>query len=136
MKIGELAKLARVGVETVRFYQRRGLLPVPPKRPGGTREYSDALLLDLQVIRRCVALGLTLEQARALMKLRRVPRGSCRAIHEQLRQAASQLEHERRVLEGRLLAVERLLAACATPGRIDACALLRALEIDPGITPA
>jgi MerR family transcriptional regulator, mercuric resistance operon regulatory protein len=82
MTIGRLAREAGVSIETVRYYQRRGLLPTPRKPPGGTRRYSTDALARLQFIRRAQELGFTLREIVELLKL---GDGSCadtRAIAE------------------------------------------------------
>jgi MerR family mercuric resistance operon transcriptional regulator len=69
--IGRFARDAGVGVETVRYYQRRGLLPVPAHGATAYREYDDALLRRLRFIRRVQAAGFTLEEIRELLRLDR-----------------------------------------------------------------
>src|SRR5688572_3289015 len=69
MSVGQLAKAAGVGVETVRYYQRRGLLSVPAKPVSGQRHYSDASLRQIAFIRRAQELGFTLEEIRHLLTL-------------------------------------------------------------------
>lgn len=67
--IGGLAKAAGVGVETVRFYQRRGLLPEPARPPGEVRRYGDAELKRLRFIRSAQAAGFTLNEIKELLDL-------------------------------------------------------------------
>jgi len=67
MTIGRLAAAADVGVETIRYYQRRQLLPVPAK--SGVRRYSTDILERIQFIKRSQALGFTLEEVRELLRL-------------------------------------------------------------------
>jgi len=69
MRIGELAKTVDVNVETVRYYQRIGLLALPGKPYGGMRSYSDADLQRLRFIRRAQQLGFSLEDIRELLEL-------------------------------------------------------------------
>lgn len=128
MKLGELARRAGVGVETVRFYQRKGLLGTPVREPGRTRDYPPEVLADLCLIRRCVGLGLTLAQTEALMRLRRTGRAPCSAAHDLLHEGAACMREERRVLDERIAAIERLLSSCANAGPVTACALLKTLE--------
>jgi MerR family mercuric resistance operon transcriptional regulator len=71
MTIGRFAREAGVGVETVRYYQRRGLLPVPAHGVSAYREYGDELLRRLRFIRRVRAAGFTLEEIRELLRLDR-----------------------------------------------------------------
>src|SRR5437762_13512430 len=69
--IGELARRAGVGVETVRYYQRRGIFPEPPRQHRGTREYSPEALELLRFIRRARGLGFTIREVERLVALRR-----------------------------------------------------------------
>src|SRR5688572_7473329 len=69
MTIGRLAKLAGVNVETVRYYQRRGLLREPSKPAGGQRRYAPAVAQQIGFIRRAQQLGFSLEEVKSLMDL-------------------------------------------------------------------
>jgi len=69
MTIGQLARAAEVNVETVRYYQRVGLLPVPPRPQGGYRCYSDADLSRLRFIRRAKTTGFPLKDIQVLLQL-------------------------------------------------------------------
>lgn len=62
MKIGELARLADVTIDTVRFYERRGVLPPAPRRPSGYREYDDAAAERIRFARQMQSVGLTLDE--------------------------------------------------------------------------
>jgi MerR family transcriptional regulator, mercuric resistance operon regulatory protein len=69
MRIGELARTVDVNVETIRYYQRIGLLGLPEKPYGGMRSYSDEDLQRLRFIRRAQQLGFSLEDIRELLEL-------------------------------------------------------------------
>lgn len=75
MQIGELAEQAGVNVQTVRFYERRRLLPEPPRTHSGYREYGEQELKQLRFIRQAKALGFTLEEIRDIIRSR--GRGQC-----------------------------------------------------------
>jgi DNA-binding transcriptional MerR regulator len=70
MTIGQLARAAGVGVETVRYYQRRALIPVPPRPMRAVRRYPQETLERLAFIRRAQEVGFTLEEISSLMELR------------------------------------------------------------------
>jgi MerR family mercuric resistance operon transcriptional regulator len=91
LTIGELARRAGVGVETVRYYQRRGLFPEPPRQHRGTREYTPAALELLRFIRRARGLGFTIREVERLVVLRRARRDS-RELVTILRSKAHELE--------------------------------------------
>jgi MerR family transcriptional regulator, mercuric resistance operon regulatory protein len=69
LTIGKVARAAGVSVETVRYYQRSGLVPEPPRPAGGVRRYSDEIVARLRFIRRAQELGFTLAEIRRLLAL-------------------------------------------------------------------
>ena len=69
MRIGELSRRAGVAVDTVRYYEKRGLLPRPRRTPGGFRDYDDGAVGRLAAIARAKALGFTLAETGALLRL-------------------------------------------------------------------
>ncbi|MCH8048022.1 MAG: MerR family transcriptional regulator, partial [Planctomycetes bacterium] len=77
LTIGQLARRAEVGVETVRFYEREGLLEEPARRPSGYRQYDEGVVDRLRFIRRAKQLGFTLKEIRELLSLRLDPATTC-----------------------------------------------------------
>ena len=75
MQIGELAQQAGVSIQTVRFYERRKLLPEPMRKESGYREYGESELKQLRFIRQAKALGFSLDEIREIIKSR--SRGQC-----------------------------------------------------------
>ena len=69
MKIGEVAKQSEVGIETIRYYEREGLLAEPKRRPSGYRQYDQSVVARLKFIRRAKELGFTLAEIRELLGL-------------------------------------------------------------------
>ena len=123
--IGGLAKAARVGVETVRYYQRRGLLAEPARPPGEVRRYGEADLKRLKFIRHAQAAGFTLNEIGELIALDESDdRARARAL-AQARVAAidgkiAELRQARDALAG-------LASACAST-RGGPCPILRAFD--------
>jgi MerR family mercuric resistance operon transcriptional regulator len=126
--IGQLAKAAGVNIETVRYYHRRGLIPVPPKRLGGRRHYPDSALRQIAFIRRAQNLGFTLEEIASLLKIaadgRDCDGGRALAQRklEELDQRAAVLARMRRELAALLKKCEDTEGAgpCAFGAAIDA----------------
>lgn len=134
MTIGRVAKLAGVGVETIRFYEREGLIEEPPRRASGYRQYPTDTVDQLRFIRRAKELGFTLKEVKELMSLRDgggTRRGEVRKIAEarmrDIDQKLARLQAMRRALSG-------LVESCAC-GRRPACPILEALN-DPEDEPA
>ena len=84
MKIGELARLAQCSVETVRYYEKAGLLPPAARSDSNYRYYGDAHVARLRFIRNCRALDMTHEEVRALLGLVDQPENSCSGVNRVL----------------------------------------------------
>ena len=126
MTIGQLAKAAGVGVETIRYYQRRGILPTPSKPVGGHRHYPEAVLQHLAFIRRAQQLGFSLEEIVALLAMR----DGTRCAEGRAHAARKVVEIEARLQElGRMRRqLKAIVAKCDANKRRAACPLIRALE--------
>lgn len=109
LTIGELARRAGVGVETVRYYQRRGIFPEPPRQPRAIREYPPECLELLRFIRRARSLGFTIREVERLVALRRAP-SEQREVAAMLRAKAGELEQQVALLEGTISTL-RVLSA-------------------------
>ena len=112
MTIGSLAKAAGLNVETIRYYQRRGLLDEPRKPLGGHRRYSPDALRILAFIRRAQQLGFSLEEVKSLLALARgantrATRELAEKKHELLGTRVAQLNKMRRQLERLISASKR-----------------------------
>ena len=77
MKIGELSRLTGTNVETIRYYERDGLLPIPARSEGNYRIYGDAHVQRLSFIRRCRSLDMTLDEIRVLQHFKESPQENC-----------------------------------------------------------
>lgn len=126
MTIGGLAKAAGVNVETIRYYQRRGLILEPNKPAGGHRRYSQAALERVHFIRRAQQLGFTLEEVGGLLDL---------ADGKNCREVQQLAERKLEVIESRLAELARiqarlreLIAACAANTGPGPCPLIATLN--------
>lgn len=128
MKIGELAQQTGVAIDTVRYYERQGLLPAPARRPSGYRSYQSADVGRLRFVRRAKALGFTLEEIRELLELsghREDDMGSLKAAAEhKLADVEAKLSELTRIRDG----LRTLVEACPGHGALEACPILHALD--------
>jgi Cu(I)-responsive transcriptional regulator len=130
MRIGEVAECAGVNVQTLRYYERRGLLPSPTRRPSGYREYSPETVALVRFIKRAQHLGFSLRDVEELLGLRKNlsrNRAAVRAIA--VRQVADIAARIRR-----LAAMQKTLEQLATEcecGSISTCPIIEALDDDP-----
>jgi Cd(II)/Pb(II)-responsive transcriptional regulator len=126
MKIGELAKATGTAVDTIRYYEREGLLPEARRTEANYRDYDEAHAQRLAFIRHCRCLDMTLDEIRALLRYKDAPAEDCGPVDQVL---DAHIAHVvRRIAE--LKALERelreLRSCCQTPG--GACGILDGLE--------
>jgi MerR family mercuric resistance operon transcriptional regulator len=123
--IGTLARSAGVGVETVSYYQRRGLLPEPAGRKGAFRVYGEAEVVRLRFIRRAQALGFSLEEISSLLALdEETDRESARAL---AKTKIADVEARIRQLQEVLRALRGLVNSCEHTGAPEPCPILHTL---------
>lgn len=129
LSAGALAREAGVNVETLRYYERRGLLPLPPRTEAGYRRYPAETVRRLRFMKRAQALGFSLEEIRDLLGLRVRPRGrSCAEVRRCASAKAAEVETKIHDLRRMKRALDRLVAACAGRGPVGTCPILDALE--------
>jgi MerR family copper efflux transcriptional regulator len=130
LTIGKLARKAGVGIDTVRYYERNGLLSPTSRSSAGYRRYGELEFARLRFIRRAQKLGFTLKEIRSLLALsaRRSVAQVKRAAQAKLDDVDSKLADLQRVRAGLALLVE----ACPGHGQPAECPILRALADEEG----
>lgn len=106
MRIGELARLAGTNVDTIRYYERDGLLPVPARSEGNYRIYGEVHVQRLFFIRRCRSLDMTLDEIRILLHFKESPQENCSDVNHLLDRHighVAQRIQELHELEGQLI---------------------------------
>lgn len=128
LTIGQVAKEAGVGVETLRYYEREGLVKEPPRRASGYRQYSEDVVKRIHFIKRAQDLGFSLKEIAELLALRVDPQTP--SIEVKRRAEAKLVDIERKVEE--LLRMKRALQQitqlCTGQGPISECPILDVLE--------
>ena len=128
MKIGELAKTAQTQTETIRYYEREGLLPEAARTDANYRIYDESHVQRLAFIRHCRSLDMTLAEIRALLNFKDAPDGNCADVNalldEHIGHVASRIR-ELRALEKDL---KRLREQCASGQAGASCGILSGLE--------
>ncbi len=128
--IGMLSKLTGVNIETIRYYERDGILPQPPRTEGGHRVYADDHRRRLQFVKRARQLGFTLAEVRGLLSLADGGDYTCGEVHEI---TLKHLDEVRRKIGG-LRVMKRVLdemAALCEGGTVPDCPIIDALY-EPG----
>ncbi len=125
LTIGRLAKRAGVNVETVRYYQRIGLLDEPPRPPGGFRHYPPEAVARLRFIRRAQQLGFRLQEIRELLDL---ADGPCTDVQARARQTRERIQRQITDLQSLRDTLDTLLAACEREGNTRHCPIVESLQ--------
>lgn len=125
LSIGQVAKAADVNVETIRYYQRRGLVTEPNKPLGGHRRYSDGDVNALRFIKRAQVLGFTLEEIENLLRLDGA--NSCSNTHDLAMYKLNMIEAKMADLAAMRDALAGLVRRCELGNRLGRCPIIQAL---------
>jgi Cu(I)-responsive transcriptional regulator len=136
MNIGELARAADTKAETIRYYERIGLLPAPPRTAGNYRDYSSGHVSRLIFTRRARDLGFSVEQIRALLDLADRKEQSCEAVDAIARDHLADVKRKLADLAALRRELDSIIGQCRH-GTIAECRILEALAprrltVDPG----
>ncbi len=128
LTIGQLAGRGEVGVETVRFYERKGLLAEPDRRPSGYRQYDEDVVDRLRFIKRAKELGFTLNEIKELLSLRLDPMTTCADVKMRAEEKIDDIQARIRTLQRMKKALVKVTKACNGTGSADECPILEAIE--------
>lgn len=136
MKIGEMAKQAGLPAETVRYYEKIGLLPAPERDANGYRSYRDQHLDRLLFIRRCRNLDMTQDEIRELIRLAEQPEADCSEVDALLTRHLDHVRERLRELTSLEATLEQLQQACSNGRTVRECGILGGLAAGPDQLPA
>lgn len=128
LTIGAIAKEAGVGIDTIRYYERSGLLPEPQRRASGYRDYSAETVKQLRFIRRAKELGFTLDEIGELMSLSVQREDGVKGVKASAEAKLAVVEAKLKELQRIRLGLKKLIAACPGHGRLDQCPIIAALS--------
>ncbi len=128
LKTGELAKRAGVNIETLRFYERKGLLPKPPQRASGYREYPTESVALIRFIKRAQELGFSLAEVRELLALRVQPGTTCAEVRERAEHKLLDVRQKIADLKAIERALNKVTATCTGRGPLSECPILENLD--------
>lgn len=128
LTIGEVARRAEVNVETIRFYEREGLLSQPARPARGFRHYPNDTIERVRFIRKAKALGFSLEEIQQLLSLRATTGAKCEAVRTRALSKVAQVEQKLRDLRRLRTALVRLADSCHGECEVDECGILESLS--------
>ena len=128
LTIGTVAKETGIGIETIRFYERKGLIKPPPRNASGYRQYSKDVIKRIRFIKNAKELGFSLKEISELLSLRLTSRSKCSQVRKNTSDKISEVERKIETLQKMRKALKKLLLACDTNTRSADCPILKALE--------
>src|SRR6266498_1520906 len=128
LSISQVAAAADVNVQTIRYYERRGLFPTPRRTPAGYRQYADDAVARLRFIKHAQDLGFSLSEIQQLLGLRVRHGAACDTVERKTRSKIEIVQQRIRDLQRMKRTLERLAAACAARRPTDDCPILEVLE--------
>jgi Cd(II)/Pb(II)-responsive transcriptional regulator len=133
MRIGQLAQLVGIDTQTIRFYERQGLLPPPNRQENGYRAYTEKHVERLAFIRRCRILDLSLAEIHELQRYQDDPHQPCTAVNGLLDEHISHVRSRITALQALETELVSLRASCNDGREVEACGILA--RINEGSTP-
>ena len=128
LTIGRLAKKVNVNVETIRYYERRGLMPEPPRSESGYRHYPQESVARIRFIIHAKELGFSLKEVAELLSLRVDRLNTCNDVKRMAEIKIADIEERIRTLLDMKNALMKLKAECNGRGPVGECPILEALE--------
>jgi DNA-binding transcriptional MerR regulator len=127
LRIGQLAARTGCGVETIRYYERAGVIGKPARTAAGYRAFRPEDVEQLRFVRQCRALGMSLAEVRQILAARRAGSGSCENVNAVLDRHLADVARQLRALRALKSELERLRAACRNGRDVARCGILRSL---------
>jgi len=131
LTIGALAKLAAVGIDTVRFYERRDLLPAPDRTTSGYRLYNQDTVARIHFIRRAKRLGFTLDEIKTLLRLQDYG-GTKAEVRDLTKHKLAEIDTRINDLERMRAVLQALATSCSGRGNADSCPIIEAIAGSSG----
>ncbi len=126
--IGQAARLAGIGAETIRFYEKEGLLDAPMRTESGYRKYTKQSISRLHFIRQAKYLGFTLKEIKELLLLLAESRDTCKDVQQRAKLKLAEVEQKIAHLQALRLEIVNAVALCNQENNIDTCPILDILE--------
>lgn len=133
LTISKIARGAGIGVETVRFYEKEGLIEPPARTPSNYRIYPESDMMRLRFIKRAKSLGFTLKEIKELLSLQLDPQATKAEVKQQMEVKIADIERKIRDLTRMKEVLESLDACCDGRGPTSECPILEALETGQGL---
>jgi MerR family copper efflux transcriptional regulator len=130
LKIGDLAEQSHVNLQTIRYYEREGLLPKPPRLASGYRVFTPDAVRRVRFIKRAQELGFSLKEIKELLSIRVDPRSDCSEVQRLAKAKLADIEQKVQALQAMRKVLSKLATACPGRGPSSECPILESFEPD------
>ncbi len=135
LTIGQLAKKAGVNIDTIRYYEKQGLIPKPSRRESGYRQYSEDSVKRILFIKRAKELGFSLKEISELLSLRLGSSTTCGDVKKRADIKIAEIGEKIQTLQRMKTALIKLVKACEENRQAGECPMLEALDMNEGENP-
>lgn len=128
MKIGQLAKVSGCSIQTIRFYEKEGLLNPPSRSEGNFRLYDEKSLKELEFVKHCRSLDIPLSDVKTLVELKNKPEESCSSVNNLISNQLALVNKrikEMKALKSELQIMEK---ACSKGNTVEQCGIMKSLD--------
>lgn len=128
MKIGELSKSSDCSIQTIRFYERQGLLAKPERSEGNFRLYDNKALKQLEFIKHCRSLDISLADIKRLIGLKNKPEASCLSVNALINQQLALVNKRMDELQSLKIELQQMASSCGADNTIERCGIIKSLD--------
>ena len=128
LTIGKLAKAAGVNIETIRYYERRGLIEEPERSLLGYRHYQDSVLTRMRFIGHAKEMGFTLNEIKELLDLCVDPNSPCMEVKKRAESKITEIEGKLEHLKNMKKSLEKIASQCSGGSAVSDCSIVKTLE--------
>lgn len=128
LTIGNVAKLAEVHIETLRYYERKGVVPRPPRTISNYRRFPEDTVRRVRFVKHAQELGFSLKEIKELLALRGTRGAGCRNVQQRAAAKITEIEEKIRSLQAMRKALDKLVRECRGSGPLTECSILESLD--------
>lgn len=128
LTVGKLAKAAGINIETIRYYERRGLIAEPERSLSGYRHYPDSVLTRMRFIRHAKDMGFTLQEIKELLDLCVDPNSPCIEVKKRAESKIAEIEEKIEHLKNMKKSLSNIASQCSGGSAISDCTIVKTLE--------
>ena len=129
MKIGQLAKLSGCSIQTIRYYEREGLLSPPSRSEGNFRLYDEKALKELEFVKHCRSLDIPLSDIKTLLALKNKPEESCSSINNLIANQLDLVNQRLKELKALKSELQIMNKACSSDNTVERCGIMKTLDV-------